>query len=83
MTSRERILAALNHQEADRVPVGFGGHRSSSIAGMAYARLRDHLGLERRTAWIYNAVQQLAIVDEDVLDRYGGDTVELGLIGCS
>ena len=27
MTSKERVLAALNHKEPDRVPVDFGGHR--------------------------------------------------------
>ncbi|MBM3881744.1 MAG: methyltransferase [Verrucomicrobia bacterium] len=78
MTSRERVLAALNHQEADRVPVDLSGHRSSGIAAMAYARLRQHLGLEPRPIRVYDPVQQLAIVDEDVLSRFGVDTVELG-----
>ena len=45
MTSRERILRALNHQEPDRVPVDLSGHRSSGIAAIAYAKLRSHLGL--------------------------------------
>ena len=26
MTSRERVLAALRHQEADRVPIDLGAH---------------------------------------------------------
>ena len=42
MNSRERVLAALNHQEPDRVPICFSGHRSSGIAAIAYARLRDY-----------------------------------------
>jgi uroporphyrinogen decarboxylase len=78
MTSRERILAALNHRETDRVPIDFGGHRSSGITGMAYARLREYLGLEQRPIRIYDPIQQLAIIDEDVLDRFGADTIELG-----
>ena len=47
MTSRERVLASLNHQQPDRVPIDLSGHRSSGIAAIAYARLRDHLGLPK------------------------------------
>ena len=36
MTSRERILTALDHREPDRIPVDLSGHRSSGIAAMAY-----------------------------------------------
>jgi len=78
MTSRERVLAALNHREPDRVPVDCSGHRSSGIMAIAYARLRDHLGLHKRPIRVYDPVQQLAILDEDVLQRFGVDTIELG-----
>lgn len=78
MNSRERVLAALNHREPDRVPVDFSGHRSSGIAAMAYARLREFLGLPKRPVRVYDPVQQLAIVDEDVLQRFRVDTIELG-----
>jgi uroporphyrinogen decarboxylase len=78
MTSRERVLAALNHQEPDRIPIDLSGHRSSGIAAMAYARLRDYLGLPKRPIRVYDPVQQLAIVDEDVLERFRVDTIELG-----
>jgi uroporphyrinogen decarboxylase len=78
MTSRERILATLNHQEPDRVPVDLSGHRSSGIAAMAYSRLRDFLGLPKKPLRVYDPIQQLAIVDEDLLQRFGVDTIELG-----
>ena len=78
MTSRQRVLDALNHVEPDRVPVDFSGHRSSGIAAMLYPKLREALGLAPRTVYVYDAVQQLAIVDQDVLDRFGVDTIELG-----
>jgi uroporphyrinogen decarboxylase len=78
MTSQERILAALNHQQPDRVPVDFSGHRSSGIMAMAYARLRDFLGLPKKPIRVYDPIQQLAIVDEDVLERFQVDTIELG-----
>jgi len=78
MTPRERVLAALNHQETERVPVDLSGHRSSGISAIAYPKLRACLGLEPRPIRVYDIVQQLAIVDDDVLDRFGIDTIELG-----
>jgi uroporphyrinogen decarboxylase len=78
MTSRERVLAAFRHVETDRVPIDFSGHRSSGIAAIAYPKLRKLLGLPPRPIRVYDIVQQLAIVDEDVLERFGVDTIELG-----
>ncbi len=78
MNPRERVLSALNHTETDRIPVDLGGHRSSGIAAIAYGRLRKHLGLPDRPVRVYDMVQQLAIVDEDVLDLFSVDTVEMG-----
>ena len=77
MNSRERVLTALAHQEPDVVPLDMGGHRSSGIAGMAYARLRKHLGLPEKPIRIFDVLQLLAIVDEDVLDLFGVDTIEM------
>ena len=78
MTSRQRVLAALNFQPADRIPVDCSGHRSSGISAVAYARLRTYLGLPERPIRVYDPLQQLAILHEDVLDRLGIDTIELG-----
>jgi uroporphyrinogen decarboxylase len=78
MNSRDRVLAAFNHQETDRVPIDFSGHRSSGIAAIAYERLRNYLGLERKPIRVYDIQQQLAIVDNDVLDRFDVDTTEVG-----
>ena len=78
MTSRERVLAALNHVEPDRIPVDLGGHRSSGISAIAYHHLRKHLGLPGKVVRVYDMVQQLAIIDEDVLDLFGVDVIEMG-----
>ena len=78
MNSREQVLSALEHREGDRVPVDLSGHRSSGIAAIAYPKLRKYLGLPARPIRVYDVVQQLAIVDEDVLDRFGVDTIEMG-----
>ncbi len=78
MTGKDRILGAMNFRPVDRIPVDCSGHRSSGIAAIAYARLRNHLGLEATPVRVYDPIQQLAIVDDVVLDRFGVDTVELG-----
>ena len=78
MNSRERVLAACEHQEPDRVPIDFGGHRSSGIAAIAYAELKKALGISTGDIYVYDIVQQLAIVETEVLDALGVDVVELG-----
>lgn len=78
MTSRERVLSAFNYQETEKVPVDFSGHRSSGISAIAYAKLRKYLGLQTDVIRVYDVIQQLAIVDEDVLNLFHVDTIELG-----
>ncbi len=78
MTSRERVLTACQHRQPDQVPIDFSGHPSSGIAAIAYARLRDYLGLPKKTIRVYDPIQQLAIVDEDVLEKFGIDVLDLG-----
>jgi len=78
MNHRERVLATLNHRQPDRVALDFGGHRSSGVAAIAYPRLRNALGLPPRPIRVYDPIQQLAVIDDDVLDRFGVDTIELG-----
>jgi len=78
MTSRERVLTALRHEEPDRVPIDFGGHRSSGISAIAYARLKQALGIDSGDIYVYDMIQQLAIVEPEVLDALNVDTIELG-----
>jgi len=78
MNSRERILSAFNHYEPDRIPIDLSGHRSSGISPILYPKLRELLGMPARPVQVYDPVQQLAIVHEDMLDFFGVDTVELG-----
>ncbi len=73
MNSRERVLSALNHKEPDRVPFDIGGTVVTGINVKAYQALRDYLGLPRIKPTIVDIVQQLAQVDNDVMDRLGVD----------
>ncbi len=78
MTSRERVLSSCNHRAPDRIAIDLSGHRSSGIAAIAYARLRDYLGMPKKPIRVYDPIQQLAIIDDDVLDRFGVDVIDLG-----
>lgn len=68
MNSRERILRTLNHEEPDRVPFDMGGTVITGIQAKAYRKLRDYLGLPKKEIKIIDILQQLAQVDDDVMD---------------
>ena len=72
MTSRERVLAALNHRAPDRVPIDLGGNQTG-IHKFAYQALLEYLGINDELT-IMDAVQQLAKPCEEVLERFHVDT---------
>jgi uroporphyrinogen decarboxylase len=72
MTSRERVLKALNHETPDRVPIDLGGNQTG-IHKDAYHNLVAHLGIQDEVS-ILDAVQQLAVPCEAVLERFHVDT---------
>ena len=78
LTSRERVMMAVNHREPDRVPIDLGGHRSSGIMAIAYNKLKQQVGIKTGDIYVYDFVQQLAIIEPQVLDRFSVDTIELG-----
>jgi uroporphyrinogen decarboxylase len=73
MNSRERVLTALNHKEPDRVPFDMGGTVATGIQAKAYRRFRQYLGLPEKAVTIIDMLQQLALVEEDVMQRLGVD----------
>jgi uroporphyrinogen decarboxylase len=77
MTHRERIEAALAHREADRIPLDLGASESSGIHGLAYQRLKGHLGLQGGRTQIYDLSQMIAKVEPEVLDHVGADALPL------
>ncbi|MFH0751519.1 MAG: uroporphyrinogen decarboxylase family protein [Chloroflexota bacterium] len=66
MQSRARVRAALDHQEADRVPRDLGAVRMTGIHVAAYAGLRRALAMPEREVRVGDVSQQLAVVDDDV-----------------
>ena len=75
VTSRERVLKALNFEPADRVPRDLSGMRSTGISAFAYPRLRAALGLPARPPRVHDSDQMLALPDLDVLDALGADVI--------
>jgi uroporphyrinogen decarboxylase len=69
LSSRERVLAAINHQTPDRVPLDLGATPSSGISAIAYSNLVKHIGMPELPVQIYDVVQQLAQPDMKVLER--------------
>ncbi|MDH7487352.1 MAG: uroporphyrinogen decarboxylase family protein [Anaerolineae bacterium] len=73
MNPRERLLTALDHREPDRVPFDLGSTQVTGIHMVAYRHLRQALGLPPVQARLCDHIQQLALPDEDVLERLGVD----------
>lgn len=71
MTERERLLAALNHKEPDRVPIDLGGTKQTSICKNAYIDFMKYLNidLDEDTIEILNIVQQLPVLDKQLIER--------------
>ena len=77
MTSRERVNAALEHKEPDRVPVDLGSMLSTGIMGMAYNELKAYLGISSGRTRMYDLGQQLAEPEIEILERIGADILPL------
>jgi uroporphyrinogen decarboxylase len=77
MNPRERLLAALEHREADRVPLDLGSSPVTSISAMGYHHLKRYLGLDGEPVRVADIVLQLAEVEEPVRCRLGVDVIGL------
>ncbi len=74
LTSRERVLCALNHEEPDRVPVFFGATGSTSIHAKGYDKIKKRLGIQSETKLISRA-DRYTLLDRKVIEHYGGDGI--------
>lgn len=72
MNSRERVLAALEHREPDRVPIDIGSCGPTGIHAQAYASLLHHMAIHEQIE-IWDEVGQLVRPSEAVLERLGAD----------
>jgi uroporphyrinogen decarboxylase len=73
MNSRERLLTTLNHREPDHVPFDLGSTQVTGIHVVAYRNLREYLGLPPVEPQMCDAIQQLALPNDDVIEKLGVD----------
>jgi uroporphyrinogen decarboxylase len=73
LTSRERFMLSLSHQETDRVPADLGGLSTTIRTKNLYQRLRSFLGLPLLKK-VQHFVDEHMVPDEDLLAAFKIDT---------
>jgi hypothetical protein len=73
MTSRERLDAALNHRQPDRIPVDFNGTAVTGMHVKCVIGLREHYGLQKRLVKVHEPYQMLGWIDDDLQQVLGID----------
>lgn len=76
-SSRERFQLTLEHKDPGKVVVDLGSTSITGINANALARLRNALGLEKRPVRVYEPLQMLGMVEEDLRQALELDIVEV------
>jgi len=76
MNSRERVIAAIERKNLDRVPIDFGGTAVSTILAEAYDKLLKKLNIHKDIR-ISDTSQLFVYMDEEVVDLYNADVIPL------
>jgi len=74
MNSRERVLTTLAHGQPDRIPLDLGSTLVTGIMRNSYLRLAEHLGQKVTSLELYDSIQQLAVMEESILETLQVDT---------
>jgi uroporphyrinogen decarboxylase len=73
MTSKERVLMSLNHQEPDRAPLDIGSINNTTMHHTIETALKKRLGLKDNGTLIRSYCQGVVIPDDSILDYFGSD----------
>ena len=74
MTSRERVLTAIQHEEPDRVPIIIGVSNATGIKMKPYQELKKLLGIDAPDEYIYDWPELgTAAIDEETMIRLHSD----------
>ena len=79
MTSRERVKLAINHKEADRIPLDLGSTLVTGIQAGIYPKLKNALGISKGLVKVYDPYQMLAEVEDELKQLLGVDTYGIQL----
>ncbi len=72
MTSKEKVISAINHNPGP-VPLDLGGGPTSSIHCSVVQELREHYGLQKQHVKVHEPFQMLGYIDDDLKDAMGID----------
>ncbi|NIM95186.1 MAG: hypothetical protein GTO18_15930 [Anaerolineales bacterium] len=74
MTSRERVLCAMNHEEPDRVPIVIGVSNATGIKMKTYRGIKEIAGINAPDSYIYEWPELgTAEIDEPTMQRLHSD----------
>ena len=74
LSSRERVLAALHHEQADRVPLVIGISNATGIKMRPYKGIKDLIGVQAPDKYIYDWPELgTAEIDEATMRRLRSD----------
>jgi len=74
MTPRERVLAAINHEEPDRVPIMIGVSNATGIKMKPYREVKQLAGIQSEDEYIYKWPELgTALPDEETMVRLHAD----------
>jgi len=74
MSHRERVLAAMRHEQPDRIPFDFGSTLVTGITRNAYLRLAQALNIDPGNVELCDTIQQLPYVCDNILEMLDVDT---------
>jgi uroporphyrinogen decarboxylase len=77
MTSRERVIRTLKRKEPDKIPLDLGGTESSGFTGIAYNKLKNHLGRNEGKTQIFDVYQQISKIEGPIRQSFKVDTIPL------
>ncbi len=77
MNSRERVIAAINHEQPDYTPMDLGGCGQTGMNASTVFKLRKALGLNEHDIKIVEPYQMLGEIEPDLLDIVKGDVLPL------
>ena len=83
MTSKERVLSALNHQQPDKVPLDFGGCTCSCMHVTCVEALREYYGLEKHPVKISEVSTMTGVIEPDLQEAIGVDLEGINGYACS
>ncbi len=77
MTSRERIITAINHKQPDRCPIDLGSNGQTGMNVSTLYKFRKALCFDEYRLNVQEPFQMLGEIEEDVRCAVGGDVIGL------